>query len=309
MSFYNPHRIPPNPQPETLTQAAITSKLDWLTHQPQSILSPTICTQHKITILPLDLEASHHETTNSTTTPLFFNPLSTDLLDTHPINHSRYAWMDTVSPGFYSIRDYSTLKPDAHELHPLNRTAELSRKFEKYMDVVPRVTLPTGDERSLAHLANWDLSWSTDTIYAGTFIHFTHPQTYLYSISRIYRYQDRRYPHLTMISRHWCMEDCPEDHLMRYELVAILQSMNARVTKNGFDPDDTVPALLVSFMKPSHGRILQAHMHEDMLVVAKSPVYSFESMWVAPFELFSRWMLGTPVGLDMGDGVRGRGKG
>ncbi|PYI09566.1 hypothetical protein BO78DRAFT_415494 [Aspergillus sclerotiicarbonarius CBS 121057] len=253
MSFYTPPRIPPNPQPATLTEAAITSKLDWLTHQPRSVLSPTLCSQHNITILPLDLEKSHHETTNSKTTPLFFNPLSTELLNTHPINQSRYAWMDTISPEFYSIRDYSTLNPNAPESHPLNRMAELSRKFEKYMDVMPRVTLPTGEEHSLAHLANWDLSWSTDTLYAGTFIHYTHPKTYLYSISRIYRFQDRRYPHLTMISQHWCLEDCPEDHLMRYELVAILQSMNSRVTKNAYDPDDTVPVCLILPLFPIPG--------------------------------------------------------
>ena len=63
---------------------------------------------------------------------------------------------------------------------------------------------------------------------------------------------------------------------------------------------------MISFMKPTHGRILQAHMHENELVVARSPVYSFESMMVAPFELFSRWMLGTPVGVDLGGGKGGK---
>ncbi|OOF93378.1 hypothetical protein ASPCADRAFT_407575 [Aspergillus carbonarius ITEM 5010] len=241
MSYYTSPSIPSNPHPETLIQAAITSKLDWLTHHPKSVLSPSLCAQHNITILPLDLSTSHHETTNSTTTPLFFNPLSTDLLDNHPVNQSRYAWMDTITPDFYSIRDYTTIRSDQQESHPLNRMAELSRKLEKYMDVVPRTTLPTGEEHSLAHLAHWDLSWTTDTIYAGTFIHHTHPKTYLYSISRIYRFHDRRYPHLTMISQHWCLEDCPEDHLMRYEIIALLQSMNSRVTRNIYDPDDTVP--------------------------------------------------------------------
>ena len=28
---------------------------------------------------------------------------------------------------------------------------------------------------------------------------------------------------------------------MRYEIIALLQSMNSRVTRNIYDPDDTVP--------------------------------------------------------------------
>ncbi|RHZ73062.1 hypothetical protein CDV55_100773 [Aspergillus turcosus] len=85
---------------------------------------------------------------------------------------------------------------------------------------------------------------------------------------------------------------------MRHELLYILKVMEIRYAEGIFDRDQPQPLLLVSFMVPQHGRILQAYIEDGQrLIIECSRKYSFERNETAPFELFYRWLLATPVGV------------
>lgn len=59
-----------------------------------------------------------------------------------------------------------------------------------------------------------------------------------------------------------------------------------------------IQVLMLSFVAPQHGRILEAYIKDqNKIEVACSRLYSFEQNATAPFELFYRWILGQPIGL------------
>lgn len=54
--------------------------------------------------------------------------------------------------------------------------------------------------------------------------------------------------------------------------------------------------LIVSYMGPKHGRILQAHHNGERIVLQCSPLMSFEEEETAPVSLFARYEVSQPVG-------------
>lgn len=54
--------------------------------------------------------------------------------------------------------------------------------------------------------------------------------------------------------------------------------------------------MVLSFMDPTRGRILQAYHDGDELVLQKSKLFDFSSVKTAPFELFMRHLSCKPVG-------------
>lgn len=56
----------------------------------------------------------------------------------------------------------------------------------------------------------------------------------------------------------------------------------------------------MSYMGPQHGRIIQASYDGQRLTIQYSQVWSFEVEEAAPVELFLRYHLSQPVGLDIG---------
>jgi hypothetical protein len=65
--------------------------------------------------------------------------------------------------------------------------------------------------------------------------------------------------------------------------------------------------MIISFMGPQHGRIIQAHHDGEKLVIRYSPLYSFVYRDKAPFEFFLRCCLNEPIGVtEVVDCVRER---
>lgn len=62
-----------------------------------------------------------------------------------------------------------------------------------------------------------------------------------------------------------------------------------------FPNEQRFPVLLVSLQGPQHGRILYACMEGGRMLVFQSALYRFAKKETAPWDLFARWMLSTPL--------------
>lgn len=62
------------------------------------------------------------------------------------------------------------------------------------------------------------------------------------------------------------------------------------------DASTLMQTMLLSFMGPRHGRILQAHYDGAKLVVRKSKLFDLRSKDVDALKLFARWWCASPVG-------------
>lgn len=62
-----------------------------------------------------------------------------------------------------------------------------------------------------------------------------------------------------------------------------------------FPKERRFPLLLVSFVAPQHGWIFYASMDGQRLAIRQSKLYSFEREATAPLDLFTRWIMYTPL--------------
>ncbi|OJJ69851.1 hypothetical protein ASPBRDRAFT_56633 [Aspergillus brasiliensis CBS 101740] len=298
MQTHQPPEMPPNTKPGSRTLESIIKKMDWLENRDvPKFLSPSLCKANDIVLLPLDLEAKHHDTGNSSTTPLLFDPLPDEAMFTYPIDPGPYNKVDTNGGSCFSIHDYNSIKNDPCKSYPPFRLRELAIKLERWIHLAPRTHRYSAQDCTMTHIGLWFPSYLLDQFYGRISSIYDKLEDYLYTVTRIYEYMDPGLPYITMITQHWCQEVCPEDTLMRFELLGMLHTMRTRLENNEEDSEGMVPVLMIAFMIPSHGRILQAHMHNGKLVVAHSRIYSFETMREAPMDLFTRWLLSRPLGL------------
>ncbi|OJZ85442.1 hypothetical protein ASPFODRAFT_62087 [Aspergillus luchuensis CBS 106.47] len=297
MQTDQPPEMPPNPKHESRTLKSIRKIMEKLEgRNVLNFISPSFCDANNIVLLPLDLEAKHHGKGKSSTTPLLFEPLPIEALHTYPIDPHPYTTIDKREDSCYTIKDYKTIKKDSCESYPPFRLKEIAIKLERWINLAPRTHRYYAVPATLTHIGIWYPSITTDKLYARTSNIYDKLGQYLYTVNRFFECIDDKYPYIVMITQHWCQERCPEDSMMRFELLGILQTMRTRLEQDEIDSEGMVPVLMVSFMIPSHARILQAHMHNGKLVVAHSRIYSFETMREAPMDLFTRWLLSTPVG-------------
>ncbi|KAJ5849109.1 hypothetical protein N7534_007798 [Penicillium rubens] len=83
------------------------------------------------------------------------------------------------------------------------------------------------------------------------------------------------------------------------ELKAIVNMMLIRVNHRPFRNCHIHPMLVLSFLGPQKGRIIQALYDGEGLTLQHSQLWTFEDPQTAPVELFVRYNLGQPVGLEM----------
>ena len=62
-----------------------------------------------------------------------------------------------------------------------------------------------------------------------------------------------------------------------------------------FAEERAFPVLMASLFGPQHGRLIYAMTDRDHLMIHQSAIYSFEKEVTAPFDLFARWLLSSPV--------------
>ncbi|CAI7635952.1 unnamed protein product [Penicillium discolor] len=87
--------------------------------------------------------------------------------------------------------------------------------------------------------------------------------------------------------------------LTTHELEAIVNMMLIRVNHKPFRNCHIHPLLTLSFLGPQKGRIIQAVYDGKGLALQHSQLWTFEEPQTAPVEMFVRYHLSQPVGLEM----------
>lgn len=62
-----------------------------------------------------------------------------------------------------------------------------------------------------------------------------------------------------------------------------------------FGEEKRFPVLMASLFGPQHGRLIYAMIQDARLVIHMTRIYSFEKEATAPWDLFTRWLLSSPV--------------
>ncbi|PWY91293.1 hypothetical protein BO94DRAFT_583914 [Aspergillus sclerotioniger CBS 115572] len=278
---------------KTRSERTVAAKLKWLATYKGQFVSASDCQKNNIPIFPLDLENAKDNI------PLYFAPLSESFLAKYPVDGEYLASLEKRNPGSLDIGDYDVMIEKGKK-DPDHLLWALPQVLYRHMETVVRKNIPKGQGIFLSDLTSWARATNPEDPVAEAYTvdRFGFDDR-RHAVDTINYVKDNRYPHLTMITQYECPEVCPEGSLQLSELVYILKAMEFRLAEGLFDRKQPQPVLMVSFMVPRHGRILQAHVHGGTrLVIACSKLYSFKNTEVAPFELFYRWFLGTPIGVE-----------
>lgn len=92
------------------------------------------------------------------------------------------------------------------------------------------------------------------------------------------------------------MYEGDDDSLSVNEIRVIVSLMIVRLINNSFRDENIAPIQAFSFMRNRQGRILQAHMKDNGLVIRRSKLFAFSGGHDAPFNLFLRHMVGNLQG-------------
>ncbi|KAJ5426364.1 hypothetical protein N7465_001434 [Penicillium sp. CMV-2018d] len=87
--------------------------------------------------------------------------------------------------------------------------------------------------------------------------------------------------------------------LTTHELEAIVNMLLIRVNHRPFRNCHIHPVLVLSFLGPQKGRIIQAVYNGKCLALQHSRLWTFEEPQTAPVEMFIRYHLSQPVDLEM----------
>ncbi|KAL4780255.1 hypothetical protein BJX76DRAFT_361032 [Aspergillus varians] len=102
------------------------------------------------------------------------------------------------------------------------------------------------------------------------------------------------YPHIIAAIIH--NTDGKNQSLTRGEVKASVRALHFRYRDRAFSKFDILPILIVSYIGPKHGRILQAHHNGEEMVLQYSPLMSFEKEETAAVSLFVRYKVSESGG-------------
>ncbi|KAL4861353.1 hypothetical protein BDV12DRAFT_204114 [Aspergillus spectabilis] len=217
--------------------------------------------------------------------PSFFRPLSSSFLAEHPVD-----WACSGGPPGGNI--FTGYPPDS----TLDLTRELQSYMSEFIDARREGIGPDGRSR-LVHV-----SPSYDPVNPATHVR----QIYLYEdefVSRNRHWQQEGEfqspegpPHIILAIANGT--DASNDTLTTWELMSCVHALMIRYEEPAFIGHDTLPSLIMLYVGPKHGRILQAHHDGERLVTQFPPIMSFESEGVAPVtaEFLTRYAASTPEG-------------
>ncbi|KAE8410850.1 hypothetical protein BDV36DRAFT_302384 [Aspergillus pseudocaelatus] len=261
------------------------------------------CRKMGIEVAPISLE----DMADPELRPCYFRATPSDFMEQHPINQKYLQGLMKEDARSLTLREYdpevaSKSGPTATlaeriAANPAGRVRQITRILDHYICHVVRDNMPYG--YAMVHVRGWSYACESDinplamAYYAPTnLIAYTKHRTVT-----IYEMDNHRMPHVAIVTEHFTHQETDEKDLYVHELVSILKAMSIRYSQPEFEQYKVIPVLLLSFMSPQNGRILEANLDERNLIVRRSPMYSFKTNRDAPFELFSRWLLGDPIGM------------
>ncbi|GFF37429.1 hypothetical protein IFM58399_04890 [Aspergillus lentulus] len=291
------------PSTSDTRKRAVARILDRLSRRNEPILTISQCQQIGVNVVSIELE----EPSTSAQRPHFFQAISRDWFAKHPMDPYHRQLVEQRHPHLLLLEEYdaevaSKTGPEATleerlAADPQSRVQQIEIILNHHIWHATRVDMPKGQSvliraREWSYV-NMDDSPTLSEIYLGyrpLGRRSEHP------LSALYEVDDQRLPHVTMVVAHYSEEEAG-DGILTHELAYILLAMQVRYSQPEFREYKTIPVLLLSFMTPQHGRIMEAYLEGGKLTLGVSRMYSFKTNSEAPFELFEGWLLGNPVGL------------
>ncbi|KAE8152263.1 hypothetical protein BDV25DRAFT_138078 [Aspergillus avenaceus] len=295
----------------TREQRTVLTRLRKLS-ECEDIISIEKCKKIGIEVIPLGLQGRP----NPTDSPFFgnfFEPLTEKFMEENPINTIGLEKRLKNYPRMLTFREYDAEAAAAateaaavgarsgvfvrNEWETHVCLEGISHIFYNHIFSLPRKTT-FGDYGPIIVVCNWD--WIEDdsplNVVMGLGRGFTED---VGRIKMLLEVTGMVLPHVIMVMQYITPDVVGNDTLRRYELAYLLNAMKLRLENGYFGKAQPQPVLMVSFTAPQHGRILQAYIHNHTrIVVSCSQLYSFEKNETAPFELFARWFLARPVGME-----------
>ncbi|KAI9926152.1 hypothetical protein MW887_004615 [Aspergillus wentii] len=255
-------------QKESQKERLIYSVISLLRDVKQT-LKPTL-NDDDIQNLSLKVEELDITDHGDTSTWSFFEPLSRDDLQNHPIDLTRF--------GLFSAADC------------------LCTMIAWQSAGAKRIAIPEGHGKTLASLTGWrhqegftervfkDDYW--DSTFSGVYSRFC--ATGVWES----RGPGEKAPHVILLLKNDLVK---EDKLLRGELLIILAAMETRLTHDMFKKHLVIPVTVLSFMG-QHGRIIKAYHDGENLILRKSKLLEFFTADTAPIDLFVRHASSKRVG-------------
>ncbi|PLB51556.1 hypothetical protein P170DRAFT_433488 [Aspergillus steynii IBT 23096] len=254
--------------------------------------------------------------------PVLFCPLPQTVLDTHPVKEE---------PGFIEYAPSTRGQgPAGLPWSPLNCATNVERYLSGWLSHFSRVGFPkppregeTMTRLSLVCDVGWEQITFPDPLLlknglGGKII----GQQRLYE-GFAWQWPEEenglpKFPHIVASVRLNC--DVHEDTITLVELTFLINVMKSRASQPDiseqeaelwhegvfrekdmqnrppvFPRETRFPILVVSLVGPQHGRMLYACMDKGVMSIRQSRLYSFEKKDTEILDLFTRWLLSTPI--------------
>ncbi|GIJ99246.1 hypothetical protein Aspvir_001376 [Aspergillus viridinutans] len=294
--------MPPTSDTRKRAVARILHRLSKLNEE---ILTISQCQKIGVNVVSIKLE----EPLTPTQHPQYFRAIPEAWFAQHPIKPDYRRLVEQRTPHLLLLDEYdaevaSKTGPEATiderlAAEPQARVQQIEMVLNHHIWHALRVDMPKR-QSVLMRAREWsyvsmDDSPTLSEIYLGYGPlggRSEHP------LSALFEVDHQRLPHVTMAVEHYSEEEAGDD-IRAHELAYILLAMQVRYSQPEFSEYKTIPVLLLSFMTPQHGRIMEAYLEDGKLTLGVSRMYSFKKNSEAPFELFEGWLLSDPVGLTM----------
>ncbi|KAJ9242791.1 hypothetical protein DTO166G5_546 [Paecilomyces variotii] len=313
------------PTSQSRSQRTVETRWNRICSCKDELLTHDQCAQMGIQVTRLELETTRlaHETepitdSSSDSSPAsrevliptaasYFEPLTDKFMLDYPVDSDRVQKISKEDPDFLVLRDYDPEAAIAEERTPGFRQKywrpsecllEVISVLKDHIFRVPRKSDRGYIGQSLIDIVDWINVNHEVALSQAFYLPSRNLQDSIHPVRLLFEVKDYIYPHVTMAVQHNIKETINDNLILRHELAYILQVMRTRLNENLFDKKQPQPVLILSFVAPQHGRILEAYIEDQYRVkVASSRLYSFEKNSAAPFELFYRWFLGRPIGV------------
>ncbi|PLB52253.1 hypothetical protein P170DRAFT_488801 [Aspergillus steynii IBT 23096] len=216
--------------------------------------------------------------------PCFFKPLSASIIDEHPLEDET---PESMASEFF--------EPPGQEGAPSGELEQVAYYVWAHVE-----RLSTASRHGLYRGLDIFASFEPRTYIPGRpvsgrdlWLIGTHPS---WETKR--DLENPSYPHLELCVLHGIL--ATDEALAITELKAIARALRRRYQDPAFKLHNVVPLLMLSYLAPQHGRIIQAHHDGKNIVVQYTPLMSFEvkspGEIAEPISLFLRYQLSRPVG-------------
>ncbi|KAK2813820.1 hypothetical protein FQN50_000221 [Emmonsiellopsis sp. PD_5] len=265
-------------------QANATKLLDFLRNrQGNPYLQQSDLDEFKVKLIKFDPDDESDLNSND----LFFQPLSRDKLQQHPVEE-------------YSEEDEDLESMRLAEFEPGNpyhRALCVFCFLDSQLFHVPRVPSMLG----LYELENWQAFGNDhpfnpgrgliDSPYSPGMPRWKTDGLFEYIADPASDKVDPQLPHLMLITEHDANGE--NDRLLIGELANAVQAIFNRMEQDEFRDTTLFPVLVISLFGPQHGRLIVAHFEcSGTLHVHYTDCFSFMTNAEAPLDLFLRYMYG-----------------